>query len=91
MMRRLSILALAGVPVILAAGFPASLHAQTTPLTAFDIGASPNPVGDGFFTTLTAFVLGSSNSDGTYIAPDDSVTFYVSSNSVSCSPFTGAG
>ena len=41
MMRRLSLLALAW---ILGIGIPTSLYAQTTPLTAFTLGASPNPV-----------------------------------------------
>ena len=86
MMRRLSLLALAW---ILGIGIPTSLYAQTTPLTAFTLGASPNPVGDQFYTTLTSFVLGSNNVDGTYIPPDGSVAFYVSNSSTSCSAYSG--
>jgi hypothetical protein len=86
MMRRLSILALAWIPAILAAGTPNSLFAQTNPipLTAFDIGASPNPIGDEFYTTLTAFVF------GTAAAPNGTVNFYISGSSTICSADTNS-
>jgi len=91
MMRHRYLLALAWIAAILAAGIPSALCAQTTPLTAFTLGASPNPVGDGFYTTLTAFVLGSNNAGGTYVPPDGTVAFYVSNSSLSCSTYAGGG
>lgn len=47
-------------------------------VTAFDIGAAPNPIGDGFSSTLSATVAGSAG------VPDGSVDFYISSDSISC-------
>ena len=71
---------------ILAAGFAALLTAQTgggLAFTSFDLGASPNPIGDGFSTTLTATVVGTA--DG---APNGQIYFYVSTNSITCSSFS---
>ncbi len=79
MMRRISKkLALAFVSAALALGFSLPAHAQT--LSAFNIGASPNPVGDGFYTTLSGFVLG--NGENT---PNGSIDFYISSDQTACS------
>ncbi len=83
-MRRLSVFAIARYFVILAALVLASRGAYgagSVPLQTFDLGISPNPVGDGYSTTLTAFVQGTTE-DGT---PPGYVFFYVSSSSTSCS------
>ena len=82
MMRRISKkLAIAWIPAVLALGLSLPSHAQT--LSAFDIGASPNPVGDGFYTTLTGFVLGSP--DGA--TPDGSIDFFISGDPTDCNNY----
>jgi hypothetical protein len=52
------------------------------PLTKFDLGASPNPAGDGVTTTLTAFL------SGAYGTPPGSVQFYSSTNSTTCTAYS---
>jgi len=51
------------------------------PLTKFDLGASPNPAGDGVPSTLTAYLSGG------FGVPPGTVQFYVSTSSTSCLPF----
>ena len=85
MMRRLSRLAFACVLATLIAALPASLRAQGASFTVFDIGATPNPVGDQFYTTLTAFLLGNAGT------PTGTVFFYQSNTSTSCSPYQNSG
>ena len=68
--------------LLLAIGMLPSAAQAQLPLTSFDIGASPNPVGDGFSTTLTAFLSGISG------VPAGTVDFYISSDVSACSADT---
>ncbi|HTW46852.1 MAG TPA: FG-GAP-like repeat-containing protein [Acidobacteriaceae bacterium] len=66
--------------LLLASGFlPRSAQAQMYTLTTFELGASPNPVGYGFQTTLTATLAGDAGT------PTGTVDFYYSSNTATCS------
>ncbi|MGD0734895.1 MAG: FG-GAP-like repeat-containing protein [Terracidiphilus sp.] len=53
--------------------------AGTAPFTVFDIGASPNPIPDGFMSTLTAYLVGN------YGVPTGQVEFYSSNSATACS------
>ena len=53
-----------------------------SPVTSFTISASPNPVGQDTYTTITAVVGGSA------AVPDGSVDFYISSSATACSADT---
>src|SRR5580658_2928561 len=79
MMRRISKLAIAWIPAVLAIGF--SLHAQTQPtLSGFDIGALPNPVGYELDTTITGVVFASAGEP----TPDGQIDFFISADPTDC-------
>ncbi|MGD0912082.1 MAG: FG-GAP-like repeat-containing protein, partial [Terracidiphilus sp.] len=79
MMRRLSTkLALAFVPAVLALGF--SLPSQAQTLGGFALGALPNPVGDGYASTITGVVF----PDSTNTVPNGAITFYLSYDTTDC-------
>ena len=56
----------------------ASAPATNYPLTSFDIGATPAPVGVGLYTTLTATLTGN------YGVPTGQVRFYTPNGSITC-------
>ena len=67
------------VCLVFAIGILPSVAQAQLNVTSFDIGASPNPVGDGFTTTLTAYLAGISG------IPNGTVDFYISSDVSTCS------
>ncbi|HEX4007376.1 MAG TPA: FG-GAP-like repeat-containing protein [Acidobacteriaceae bacterium] len=71
----------AGILLAAIGAVPAGAHAQLT-LSSFTLSASPNPVGNGLYTTLSGTVTGLSN------IPDGTIDFYVSSTAGSCSANT---
>ncbi|MGA2848675.1 MAG: FG-GAP-like repeat-containing protein [Terracidiphilus sp.] len=58
------------------------IAAGNNQFTRFDLGASPNPMGDQLNSTLT------SNIDGNYGVPPGQINFYTSTSATSCNPYT---